>query len=262
MFDAFIFQVKWPGRCQVIRAGSEGLPANKLPPNVALFVDGAHTRESVVACAEWFADESAKLNAAASSKSQVVNFLLFNCGHERNPFELLEPLIRLGFASAHPVQFQRVLFCPFDHDRTSLSEPPSADKLARIWKRGWHPALSARAATDDGDLKANGVAAAKPCAWQHTLATVWDSVSLDLLESEPAKGGGEFAATTLSSLHQHYPHQLTVHASAAEALQSILQEVGAALEDAAESVPKTARVLVNGSLYLVGNVFAALDFRL
>ncbi|KAJ2743166.1 Folylpolyglutamate synthetase [Coemansia sp. BCRC 34301] len=80
-------QAKWPGRTQTFEAGS-----------VCWHVDGAHTVESMSACAAWF-------SGIAKSGPCV---LIFNAAHNRGARTLLETLARgtkeCGFVDA--------VFCP------------------------------------------------------------------------------------------------------------------------------------------------------
>ncbi|CAM9246621.1 unnamed protein product [Pylaiella littoralis] len=49
----------WPGRCQVFRS-----PAF---PSVTVYLDGAHTEQSIAACLEWFVENTTRAAAAAAS---------------------------------------------------------------------------------------------------------------------------------------------------------------------------------------------------
>lgn len=83
----------WPGRCQVMPLG----------PGMTLFLDGAHTSESVQYCLRWFR-EASKTEACSLNTGQVCQVLLFNCMGDRRP-EML-----LTYLADHP--FHMALFVP------------------------------------------------------------------------------------------------------------------------------------------------------
>ena len=68
---------------------------------VRFFLDGAHTRESVACCLDWFASRSLE------SGSQATRVLLFTCTGYRNPADLLAPIARRTDLS-----FDVLLFSP------------------------------------------------------------------------------------------------------------------------------------------------------
>ncbi|XP_022666896.1 putative folylpolyglutamate synthase [Varroa jacobsoni] len=73
---------RWPGRCQLLNRG-----------NVAYFLDGAHTVESMEECARWFG----QYHQTSSSRLKV---LLFHCTGDRSSEALLAHLKRLFFEIA------------------------------------------------------------------------------------------------------------------------------------------------------------------
>ncbi|XP_041370264.1 folylpolyglutamate synthase, mitochondrial-like [Gigantopelta aegis] len=81
----------WPGRNQTIR--HHGL---------TYYLDGAHTKESMQQCVEWFCDKSKK--EAATIKGRVCKVLIFNATGDRNISCLLSIL--------KTVRFNGVVFCP------------------------------------------------------------------------------------------------------------------------------------------------------
>jgi folylpolyglutamate synthase len=156
-------RTRWPGRCQKLAH-----PSPALRDRVAFYVDGAHTDASMRVACDWFRELDAKERAAViSSPSSSSSFssssytLLFNCGHVRDPIELMVPLLGLAHpsvdigaaastphthpsstsaaasstssspASSHPIRFARFLCAPFDHDRPHLSAAPTFEKLLR-----------------------------------------------------------------------------------------------------------------------------------
>jgi folylpolyglutamate synthase/dihydropteroate synthase len=159
-------RTRWPGRCQKLAH-----PSPVLRDRVAFYVDGAHTDASMRVACDWFRELDANERAAAavsspsdaspsSSSSSSSYTLLFNCGHVRDPIELMVPLVGLAHpsvdigaaaasmphpsctstaasstssspASSHPIRFSRFLCAPFDHDRPHLSAAPTFEKLLR-----------------------------------------------------------------------------------------------------------------------------------
>ncbi|KAK9700672.1 Folylpolyglutamate synthetase, variant 3 [Basidiobolus ranarum] len=88
-------KVRWPGRAQKFTV--------KNIPNVAWFVDGAHTAESMEICADWFKQDTSK-----EGDKNVERILLFNGAKGRSGTKLLKILTEL---QPH-VNFRHVLFCP------------------------------------------------------------------------------------------------------------------------------------------------------
>jgi len=80
----------WPGRSQVVDRGE-----------VAYFLDGAHTEESMLACTKWF--QFATKSRSRSSAGHTFRVLLFNSTGDRDPKTLLQPLSK--------VPFDLVVFC-------------------------------------------------------------------------------------------------------------------------------------------------------
>ncbi|CAB3376731.1 Hypothetical predicted protein [Cloeon dipterum] len=80
-------QVKWPGRTQTI----------DFSPQLKIFMDGAHTTDSIKNCLSWFKQ--------ASNRGSPKRVLLFNSTGERDPTNLLRPLYDSQL-------FSKVIFCP------------------------------------------------------------------------------------------------------------------------------------------------------
>ncbi|KAJ1902194.1 Folylpolyglutamate synthetase [Kickxella alabastrina] len=94
----------WPGRSQTFVS----------PRCSALtwHVDGAHTPESMAACAQWFASGSIGSGSTAGSTAgsgSAPCVLLFNAAHDRNAQALLETLWRHTSAECN---FVAAVFCP------------------------------------------------------------------------------------------------------------------------------------------------------
>jgi folylpolyglutamate synthase len=61
---------QWNGRCQLLPVEGH---------NIKLFLDGAHTGESIEICKDWY------LKSSASESSNPLKVLIFNCSSTRNP---------------------------------------------------------------------------------------------------------------------------------------------------------------------------------
>ena len=84
-----LHRASWPGRCQVVMRGK-----------TAICLDGAHTPESIKACAAWFAERCGE-----KTRKRV---LLFHCMEKRDPVQLMAPLAELH----ERVDFELALFVP------------------------------------------------------------------------------------------------------------------------------------------------------
>jgi len=99
----------WPGRSQVV----------KIHADMSLYIDGAHTVESLENCATWFKEEACKekinyecIRENAQDK-RFHRVLLFNLTGDRDPAPLLEQLIDTNFDFA--------IFCPNATTTASLT---------------------------------------------------------------------------------------------------------------------------------------------
>ncbi|TPX64289.1 tetrahydrofolate synthase [Spizellomyces sp. 'palustris'] len=126
---------KWPGRAQKFVASDY--------PSITWYLDGAHTKESMRVCADWFNDEYRETEAEGGHGQQV---LLFNCTKGRDGLTLLKALVELHKSS---VPFSRVVFCTNDSyrpgsgqtktDQTNYTVLPDDElsiqkELADAWK--------------------------------------------------------------------------------------------------------------------------------
>ncbi|KAH9843865.1 FolC bifunctional protein [Rhodofomes roseus] len=71
---------RWPGRCQTV--------VDPKLPRLTWFLDGAHTKESLECCMQWFASPDAALHLLSSS-SKPSRVLIFNCTNGRSAHTLL-----------------------------------------------------------------------------------------------------------------------------------------------------------------------------
>ncbi|KAL1415014.1 hypothetical protein MTO96_007014 [Rhipicephalus appendiculatus] len=100
-------QCRWPGRCQVVPAGQ----------GMTLYLDGAHTEESVHYCVRWWREAAASEQRALGPNVEVHRVLLFNCMGDRRPEVLLSYLAEEPFHVA--------LFTP---NRLTVSKSPYSDQ--------------------------------------------------------------------------------------------------------------------------------------
>lgn len=100
-------QCRWPGRCQTVPCG-QGL---------TLYLDGAHTEESLQCCVRWWREASTAEQQALGAEVQVRRMLLFNCIKGRRPEVLLSYLADESFHVA--------LFTP---NRIGLDKSPHSDQ--------------------------------------------------------------------------------------------------------------------------------------
>jgi folylpolyglutamate synthase len=194
--------VSWPGRCQLVTTD-----------RLTLYLDGAHTIQSLTTGFEWFQQQE------APNCSQA---LIFTCSHERNPVELLQILSR--------AEFDMAVFARADSERPSAVTKPSAEAMLSASNLPYRP-----------DLQVGGNGSA--VSWHDSLATVWKH--LVVLEQ---------SATTAPHPERNAPAVLS-NLGAGDALEAV-----GALCDASGASPNV-RVLVTGSLYLVGSILNAIGWR-
>eukprot|EP01101_Sappina_pedata_P006774 TRINITY_DN3462_c0_g1_i1.p1 TRINITY_DN3462_c0_g1~~TRINITY_DN3462_c0_g1_i1.p1 ORF type:complete len:257 (-),score=77.25 TRINITY_DN3462_c0_g1_i1:105-875(-) len=87
---------EWPGRSQVVK-----VPKSR----VTLFLDGAHTTESMRVCRKWFKEEH-RARSASAAKPKVV--LVFNSIGERAPAKLLQEFIYMD--SQNGITIDKAIF--------------------------------------------------------------------------------------------------------------------------------------------------------
>jgi folylpolyglutamate synthase len=130
-FKEGLAKVSWPGRCQIIKDG-----------NVEWHLDGAHTTDSIIAAADWFA--STCVAASQSSKQQPVLMLIFN-QQDRDAEALLTTLMkRLEHISASAMKlngrnlplpaFRVAAFCPNEVHKVSQNQSLDLSLQKRLAK--------------------------------------------------------------------------------------------------------------------------------
>ena len=227
-YVAGLERVRWPGRAEIFQDDEAA--------GLTFFVDGAHTPESIGACARWFSAASAERGGGGgggggtggteresdngNGNGGTDRVVIFNCMEERDPESLLEPLrkelLRRGEEQAWPSE---IIFTPTTSSYTKLSTP--------------------NAAVDT--------------AWQGNLLSVWQRLVVgggNGARASTAAGGGSLDPATTS--HCRLPTSV-VSPSLAETLQRVRSRAKSF------GTGKRLHVLVTGSLYLVGDVLSALN---
>lgn len=77
-------RTKWPGRCQTVPAPND--------TDLTWFLDGAHTKESLECCVEWFVSPEVTLRPLDNSKT-FTRVLVFNCTNGRSGKSLLSVML-------------------------------------------------------------------------------------------------------------------------------------------------------------------------
>lgn len=247
----------WPGRSQVVPeeeflvagAGKGGGSSSSSSSRLTFYLDGAHTPESMASCAQWFAEEAGEgegEGGGAGDEKKTLRFLFFNCTRERAPAALLPALVTgLAARGAAP---HAALFVPPDSQYGFLAASPSSDE---------------RSAQARADL-----------SWQRALRDEWDILAL---ASAPSSSSASTAqegfdvGSALAALPRLEPDVAEGEAAAAASAAALslgrgavvpggVAEAVAWLRECARSDPDLRiKVLVTGSLYLVGDVLRALD---
>ena len=163
-------KTRWPGRCQLIK-----FPHHQ---NLRLYVDGAHTEESVACCLDWFSKTSRPLSKRV---------LIFFCGHERNPVPILKQVLHSKLETL-PL-FDEVFFCVPKWQRPSPLPMPTVKDMLR--QAGYRRA--------DFDYIDEVDSTKSP--WQRRLLELWSFLEKDLPHTI-ATHEGESVSKIIDSLIQ------------------------------------------------------------
>ncbi|PVU86398.1 hypothetical protein BB559_006529 [Furculomyces boomerangus] len=113
-------KTKWPGRSHSF------IPPKH--PNIKWFLDGAHTKDSMNACVQWFLKET--------NNSKTPCILIFSPAHGRNKPELIKELIQV--VNKRP--FLKIIFCnkitfnPETTNKNIAHNPKELNELLDSWK--------------------------------------------------------------------------------------------------------------------------------
>ncbi len=280
----------WPGRCHTVQYPIPtmiGSGRRKMTMN--LRCDGAHTPLSIKACIEWFRHVSSNSADVSTSRRK---FLVFNCGHERNPIPLIYSLCTSS------IMFESIYFCCADFERPSavpkrLEEAWTSERdvgvageaivdltfqtmCRKLQTVATAAAAAAATAADDVTaghnlcmvIQEDGItkllselSTPTTSSWQETLASVWnviDAYSRQLGCGAGATAGGSGSKNALSERRAKIYSGMNVK----DALKSIQNEVTTSVDiedskdgDSSQSI--VVEVCVTGSLYIVGSALAA-----
>ncbi|KAL4436660.1 hypothetical protein ABPG75_003799 [Micractinium tetrahymenae] len=225
-------------------------------PRLSFYLDGAHTAESMATCAHWFADTIGSPPTAAAAAAAAAgpaaagaangasqqpheqqqsglvtqNVLLFNCMQEREPQKLLAPLAQT--LRERQVSIHHALFVPPDSTYMKLGATQEPINLS----------------------------------WQHALRSVWEA------NGGSSGGGSSGAAGAARAAAAAAPQLPPLPAACASGLAvpagagargAVLPSLQVTLEWLRRCVREAPalrmRVLVTGSLYLVGDLLKQLQ---
>ncbi|CAK9274362.1 unnamed protein product [Sphagnum jensenii] len=204
---------KWPGRAEVVHD-----PSGRL----SFYLDGAHSPESMEACANWFcsvvkAEKGGSLKGESNGTHCIEassDVLLFNCMPKRDPQSLLPPIINTCMRTGVPLHM-------------ALFVPPYSSLISL-----------------DKRIPFNG--ATSDLSWQQTVQRHWESLlegKLSELKNSTDCGGQQEGCIMGSS-------------------SAVVHSLPAALEWFRNCTSRhphlRLQVLVTGSLYLVGDVLRLL----
>lgn len=237
---------KWAGRAEVIHDPSGCL---------SFYLDGAHSPESMEACANWFCssirlEENLKTpeqngshylsNRGADEQdwnsrgTMVRRVLLFNCMPKRDPVALLQPVVNLCSRNGFPLH--AAFFVPPYSSYTSVDAPQVSTT-------------------------------AVDTTWQQTLQRHWESVWQNKISGEssdasPAQEEIHVSQIELLSDLRNAPEGQPQHGSCLGPSSAVLRSLPAAVDffrNCSIHHPYLRiQVLVTGSLYLVGDVLRLL----
>jgi len=212
----------WPGRSQIFLDTT--VPFNRL----SFFLDGAHTEESMVTCADWFADTSSSSSfekkdntISDDDEGELQRVLLFNCTPDRDPQKLLKPL---------------------------------AENLAA---RGVFPHHALFVPPDSTYMKLGPAGAPPELTWQINLRSIWQDITGRRMSDTKMQGVRALPLLLPPGLnHPALPAaQETINGAVLPNLQMALNWLR---KRARERPALRLQVLVTGSLYLVGDLLKLL----
>jgi folylpolyglutamate synthase len=249
-------------------------PSHPTSSQLCVYLDGAHTPESMVTCAAWFAQTASPPALPLQQQQQQgqqqgqeqqqqqqarpapVRILLFNCMKERDP-DVLLPVLRAELA-ARGVSPHVALFVPPDSQYAFLpstrTQALAAEARADL---GWQGQLQRAwdGAAVPGDGPSQGEVWAKRVLPPPPLAAV------DPLQLESVDKGTGAAAAAAGAAGAATPPGAGAGAPSSGVVACVADAL-AWLKSAAEAdATLQLQVLVTGSLYLVGDTLSALQQR-
>lgn len=218
----------WPGRAQIHTSPTS---------SIRIFLDGAHTSESMKACIGWYSD----LTERRTDATNCGNVLLFNCNKPRDPRVLLTPIVE-AIASGK-ISFDFVYF--------------TMSQVAPQYRKDPSNDISYSAHTDTTwQREMAGMWSELVTSYKHRInPSVFTSDSFDSIEEGGANG---YLNNTSANSNGTVPEksvmwpQVKVVSTINEAIDDVNSWTGAL-----ELGPTKVDLLATGSLYLVG---ALLEF--
>ncbi|EFJ45776.1 hypothetical protein VOLCADRAFT_93841 [Volvox carteri f. nagariensis] len=271
-YAAGLRNVRWPGRSQVVE---DEVAASRGGGRLTVYLDGAHTPESMGVCAAWFGGELAKAGSSANPPytTRHAAVLLFNCMRERDPAVLL-PALSAALAGAETVRaFDAALFTPMlSGGGVLLPAGDTGGKTKSHPLQPSSPSPSVQSSVQSSvPATATGTAVASPATapvndltLQTRMRDIWESIDAAVRQPPPPEAavaephGLQQGVGTLGLYSRGNGKCLNglPYASVAESLPAALE----ALRGAAAADPRVhVHVLVTGSLYLVGDVLRLLN---
>eukprot|EP00798_Chlamydomonas_sp_ICE-L_P029258 gene29259-12502_t len=221
-----------------------GSNAGGPPSRLTYFIDGAHSPESMEACAEWFAQTS-NSEASGVDPSLLHRVLLFNCMRERDPAVLLPGLA--ARLATHGVAISNAFFVPPVSQYGFLASSTSSTASQQQQQQQPRPAV---------DL-----------SWQQHMQGVWQSQCKPLMkgvqQGSPPPGMGlpplRCILPLLQSQHPTLGESMSAQDSSQGAVLSTLSSTLDYLRLCVRESPQVRiQVLVTGSLYVVGDMLRLL----
>ncbi|KAG4920294.1 hypothetical protein JHK82_049251 [Glycine max] len=231
------------GRAQIV---PDQFINDEIPNELVFFLDGAHSPESMEACARWFSlaikdqdqilfhqkldnsnfsNQVVKMHNGETVQKKSTQILLFNCMSERNPQLLLPHLMKT--CADHGVYFKKALFVP---------------GLSVYHKVGSH----ALPATDsDVDL-----------SWQLTLQRVWENLMQGNKEGKSNNSAPEELNMEMSASNCEHSAVFSSLPLVLKWLRDTVQQnQSTRFQDlTAKFVWLMHQVLVTGSIHLIGDM--------
>jgi len=103
-------QTRWLGRCTIMETNDDASDEELTRRGkLVLAIDGAHTALSLKCCGEWFRGD------VLATRPRHQTALMFNCGLDRSPVELLRSLVSGCGVST----FDHAVFAPSDSAKVS-----------------------------------------------------------------------------------------------------------------------------------------------
>lgn len=223
----------WPGRAQIHTMQSSP---------IRIFLDGAHTSESMKACVEWYSHL-----CSPSDLTDTGRVLLFNCNKPRDPRVLLAPIAE---AIAHGRISIDVLYFTMSQVAPQYRRDPSNDiAYTANTQTTWQMEMSGMWAEIVADWKHQ----LDPTQFSPSADDIFDLGSSSSVSSTPKSP----ALPTISGgqpITRIWP-QVKVVSNINEAIDDVNSWV-----NALELGPKKVEMLATGSLYLVGALLEYLDY--